>query len=402
MAGLRGTTRRPIELIRFSRELLLAVILPVLLLPLVSACSRPAEIRRYQVEKPPHRLLAAMVTHDKSAWFFKLSGPRVEVSELSDEFQQFLESLRFGEGAEATPQWDLPTGWTQQAGNEQRFATIQIPAEPKPLELSVTRLPVPPVASAESYQLQNINRWRQQMRLGIIMAEELASETSRATSKTGLPITWVNYVGTMSEPSAAAREMLGRRGMGGEGPMAGPPGSVPGAPGSVPGPRGAGTPGSIPGAAAGTGTAGGEPLPFTHTAPAEWQVMPAGGIRRLSFRAAASSASGITEITVTNLPAEANDLLANVNRWRGQVQLPPWSAADLQKSAQSVTMGGVEGTYVELLGDGSKPNEKAVLGVIAVHDTQAWFFKLTGPRDTALSEKARFEAFVNSVKFPGK
>ncbi|MFM9066872.1 MAG: hypothetical protein ACKOUR_06020 [Planctomycetota bacterium] len=90
MAGLRGTTRRPIELIRFSRELLLAVILPVLLLPLVSACSRPAEIRRYQVEKPPHRLLAAMVTHDKSAWFFKLSGPRVEVSELSDEFQQFL------------------------------------------------------------------------------------------------------------------------------------------------------------------------------------------------------------------------------------------------------------------------------------------------------------------------
>jgi hypothetical protein len=400
MAGLRGTTRRPNELIQLSRERLLAVILPVFLLPLVSACSRPAEIRRYQVEKPPHRLLAAMVTQDKNAWFFKLSGPRVEVSERTAEFQQFLESLRFGEGEESTPQWDLPTGWTQLPGNEQRFATIQIPAEPKPLELSVTRLPVPPVASAESYQLQNINRWRQQMRLGIIMAEELANETSRATSKTGLPITWVNYVGTMSEPSAAAKEMMGRRGLGGEGPFAGSPGSIPGVPGA--GPPGSGTAGSIPGAAAGAGTTGGEPLPFTHTAPAEWQVMPAGGIRRLSFRASSGGAAGITEITVTNLPAEANDLLANVNRWRGQVQLPPWSPVELQKLAQSVPMGGVEGTYVELLGDGSKPNEKAVLGVIAVHDTQAWFFKLTGPRETAISEKARFEAFVKSVKFPGK
>lgn len=346
-----------------------------------SACSKPAEIRRYQVEKPPHRMLAAIVTREKDAWFFKLTGPRVEVAELADEFRAFLESLRFAEGADAKPEWDLPSGWTLQPGNEQRFATIEIPSEPKPVELSVTRLPVPPMVPADSYQLQNINRWRQQMRLGIILSDQLAEESQGLTTKSGVAVTWVNYVGTMAEPSRGPREMMGRDGMGMEAPFAGGPG--------VP-------PGGAPGAG---GSAPSAPLPFTHEAPAEWQVLPTSNFRRLAFQVGSKSDGTAAEITVINLPAEANDLLANVNRWRGQCELPPWTSEQLAQSAKTVEMGSVQGTYVELAAEKPAGGDKVVLGVIAVHETQAWFFKMIGPRQSVMSEKPRFESFIKSVKF---
>ena len=39
------------------------------------------------------------------------------------------------------------------------------------------------------------------MRLGIIQSDELAEETQSLTTKSGVAVTWVNYVGTMATPS---------------------------------------------------------------------------------------------------------------------------------------------------------------------------------------------------------
>ncbi|MSQ95595.1 MAG: TIGR03067 domain-containing protein [Gemmataceae bacterium] len=99
-------------------------------------------------------------------------------------------------------------------------------------------------------------------------------------------------------------------------------------------------------------------------------------------------------ITVSLLRAPAGGVLANVNRWRSQLKLEPWSDAELAKLAKKMTVSGTEGTYVELVGPAS-----TTLGVIVFHDTQAWFFKLTGDNDLAQREKANFTKFMKSVKF---
>lgn len=365
----------------------------VLAIAVMAGCSSPAELRRYTVEKPPHRMLAAMVTREREAWFFKLSGPRVPIAAQDAAFQEFLTSLRFSDGPEARPEWDLPKGWKQLPGNEQRFATIEIEAPEKSLELTVTRLPMPPQGDVEAYQLQNINRWRQQLHLGPLPSEKaFQSETASLTSRAGIKVTWVNYVGKMNSPKPGG-PMSGMGGMAGLGPPHGMEGDMAGADPHGGDPH-AGMPPDVAPPAAGK-------LPFEFKAPDEWKTLPAAGMRRLAFRAGDEDEVPFTEITVTNLSAAANDLLSNVNRWRDQVRLKPLTDAELKDNAKPLNLGEAKGHYVEMIGEGSdgEASKQAIIGAIVVHRSQMWFFKMKGPRDTAVKERERFLAFIQSVRF---
>ena len=137
--------------------------------------------------------------------------------------------------------------------------------------------------------------------------------------------------------------------------------------------------------------------PFVFEAPSSWKP---GGKRpfvRLAFRIESNDGNG--EVTVSSLVAASNDLLSNVNRWRGQLKLPELTADELAKAVQPISLGGVDGAYVELVGEG--PGRETILGVMAVHGEDAWFFKFKGPGKLAEQEKAQFEAFVKSVRFKG-
>jgi len=93
----------------------------------------------------------------------------------------------------------------------------------------------------------------------------------------------------------------------------------------------------------------------------------------------------------------------NVNRWRGQVRLPPIDAAQVAKDVKKIDTLGVQGDYVELVGSVmtstgiSKP--ATILGVAAKVDDRQYFVKLTGDPELAQREKANFESFVKSLKF---
>src|SRR5829696_2512725 len=57
--------------------------------------------------------------------------------------------------------WELPEGWKlDEKPVAMRFATINIAAEPKPLQLTVTRFP-----GDVGGTLANVNRWRMQIGL---------------------------------------------------------------------------------------------------------------------------------------------------------------------------------------------------------------------------------------------
>ena len=137
--------------------------------------------------------------------------------------------------------------------------------------------------------------------------------------------------------------------------------------------------------------AGGEELEFT--TPKGWGPGKVSSMRKASLAVADGDMSA--DISVFAFPADANDLLSNVNRWRGQVGLDPVSAEDLQKSAKTIEVGGEKGEYVELVG-----TKETILGVMVKKGSSAWFFKLQAPTAMAGREKGRFEEFVKSSRLP--
>ena len=369
--------------------------LALVLAGLQAGCSETESIRRYRVPKPPHRMLAAISIQGADAWFFKVTGGREELATKNAEFEAFLKSVRLpgaagAPGADASgtkPTWTLPDGWKEAtSATGERVATIEIPGKDKPFELTVTRLPFTQ-RSVEQYQQQNINRWRTQLRLGPMMPGDWDKETRQLAGASGNQLTVVNFVGTLPPPGQRPGGMgMGGMGMAGMGGAAGPDGGedVDDSPRSRP-----------PGAVRAPREGGSADLPFTFTAPSEWQSAPVGPFAKLTYRIANGGETG--EITVSSLSASANDLLANVNRWRGQVQLPPWMPAELTSQVRVLQLGAAEGSYVDL--DGAGTSGQSILGAIAVHGDSAWFFKFKGPAPLVARERERFEAFMKSVRF---
>ncbi len=140
--------------------------------------------------EPTDRTLAVIVPTTPQGWFFKLTGPEAAVAALEPAFNEFLKTVKFENGE---PTWTLPEGWQQQPGNAFRFATIVIPGEAKPLELTVSGLPNSGGDNV-AYVLQNVNRWRGQLQLPPIEADTLSSET-KTIDVAGSPSTLVNLAG---------------------------------------------------------------------------------------------------------------------------------------------------------------------------------------------------------------
>lgn len=185
-----------------------------LVLAAVAGCQKHDEITRYTVNKPlpleplarenPHqaggaeapptgdptdRTLGAIVPLGEQGWFFKLTGPIDAVAAQEQVFTDFVKSVHFS--AEGKPTWKLPAGWTEEPGNQIRYATLALPGE-TPLEVSVTVLPKS--GDDENYVLVNVNRWRKQLRLPPTTAAELPSESTRLELD-GATATLVNLEG---------------------------------------------------------------------------------------------------------------------------------------------------------------------------------------------------------------
>jgi len=330
---------------------------------MTAGCNHQDQISHYQVPhpKPPHRVLGAIVPHGDRGWFFKLSGSNDLVAAQAAAFTKFIQSIHFDAGEEANPQWQLPEGWKQTRGGDMRFATIEIPADGKPLELSVIGLPSQGKPEA---LLPNLNRWRGQIGLAPISAEQLATKTNRF-EVAGATATLVNWAGKVGQTA----------------PMAAPFAS--GAPSVAP-PDGDSD----------------NSHTLTYDAPATWKsgelTVSRGGI---SLRRAAAFTIGEgshqAEITVTSLPAATGATLPNVNRWRRQIGLKPLSQAELDDETTTIKINGDEqAAYFRLVGP-----EQAVLGVISMHGGMAWFTKLQGPHDVAVEHEAEFKRFVESIRY---
>ncbi|MFA6289597.1 MAG: hypothetical protein WC661_19630 [Opitutaceae bacterium] len=139
-------------------------------------------------------------------------------------------------------------------------------------------------------------------------------------------------------------------------------------------------------------TASGDNLVWT--APAAWEARTASAMRKATY-VITGDAGATAELAITAFPGDVGGNLANVNRWRGQLGLPPIDAGALPSALVHVDFNGLHADVVELAGpDGAK----RVLGAIVPVGGVTWFFKLTGPAPLVLREKNAFLDFLKTVK----
>ncbi|MBL9173272.1 MAG: hypothetical protein JNL10_07055 [Verrucomicrobiales bacterium] len=316
--------------------------------------------------------------------------------------------------------WTVPEGWTEKASppGGMRIASYAVTApDGRAVDISVV-----PLGGTAGSLLANVNRWRDQIGLGPITEADLAGlrqpvaigelsgdlydmagdkavldgkykartlaaffvagDTTvffKATGEDALVaenrpkfLAWLKSVQTGPAPQATAAS-----------PASAPaPAAAPGAPamkGPVAAPPSTGLP--------------------NWTVPAGWKSVPASTMRLASF--AIDGANGQTgDLSVVALGPSAGGLLANVNRWRGQMALSPLDDAGLaRESTQLTTPAGDEAVIVDLAGEGASAGKRMLAAVVSRPD-RTWFYKLTGDGALVAAQKDAFLGFVKSVKYP--
>ena len=133
---------------------------------------------------------------------------------------------------------------------------------------------------------------------------------------------------------------------------------------------------------------------LTWTVPAKWQNKPGSGMRKATLVVAEGA-----ELAVTAFPGDVGGELANLNRWRGQVGLPPVTEAEQATAITRLTVGNLQVAVVDLLGTGGDKPVR-MLGAMVPSGGATWFFKLMGPDQLVEQAKPEFLAFLQTLKGP--
>ncbi len=323
--------------------------------------------------------------------------------------------------------WTLPEGWAAKPAGEMRLASFAAPGKDgKSVDISI--VPLPGMAGGD---LNNLNRWRGQVGLEPITADDF--------SKQGEPVT---IGGSQSVLFDLAGTPAGAAGMGaitagadgkarilavalhrddmmwffkatGDNDSVGlqkanfiaflkslqfvapdasaalPPDHPPIGGDSLP-PMGGTAPAAAAAAPAGI-------LP-AWTVPAAWTAEPPSAMLLARFTATENTAKA--DITVSSFPGDVGGLLANVNRWRRQISLPPLDDAGLTAAVTALSTTAGPASQVDITGTDAKTSQPAQLvGVILPLNGQTWFYKLMGDASVVEHQKAAFLQFVQTVKY---
>lgn len=151
----------------------------------------------------------------------------------------------------------------------------------------------------------------------------------------------------------------------------------------------------------GTGTPGPPPSPAepVHwTKPESWNSQPLSEMRMGSFRVDGPNA-GSADVSITAFPGDTGGLSSNLNRWRGQLRLPPLSDEQLLNTAQRIEVDNVPTCLVDFQTADGDPEPARILGAVLQRNDRTWFVKMTGPPNLLASQRQIFLDFVHSFHF---
>jgi hypothetical protein len=126
-----------------------------------------------------------------------------------------------------------------------------------------------------------------------------------------------------------------------------------------------------------------------------WTETRAGGMR---FATLKPPATGKIDVSVIVLPGTAGGELANVNRWRGQIGLPPIDEAGRTQMRKEVkSKAGAVSLYDFSAGDASK--QHMIAGLLFA-EGRSWFVKMVGDDEPVTASRADFVKLLESLHFP--
>jgi hypothetical protein len=124
--------------------------------------------------------------------------------------------------------------------------------------------------------------------------------------------------------------------------------------------------------------------------PAGWKEVAPGTMQIAKF-SVPEKGSAKADVTISVFPSSTGGALANVNRWRGQIQLPAIDEAELKKILTPLDPSNPEAVLVDL-----KNNDRQLIGAIVPRDGQWFFFKLLGDAAAVTPQKEAFTQFAKS------
>ncbi|MDB6029202.1 MAG: hypothetical protein JWM68_5425 [Verrucomicrobiales bacterium] len=133
--------------------------------------------------------------------------------------------------------------------------------------------------------------------------------------------------------------------------------------------------------------------------PSNWKAKKPGMMILKSFSVLNDGKEATVSISV--FPGDVGGTFGNVNRWRGQMGLPPITPDELPQSITTIAVeDGGKATAVDLKGTDAKSGNAARMVALAVpHGDSTWFYKLVGEETVIAHEKESFIKFVQTVRY---
>lgn len=289
----------------------------------------------------------------------------------------------------------LPQGWTELPADQMRVGNYSVAGKNGKAQVSI--IPLPGTSGGE---LENFNRWRGQVGLSPLGADALAKEAVEV-QVAGAPARLFEMSGVSPQTKVNTRILAAMQNHGesmwffkmmGDDELVREqkPAFVAFLAGY-----------QFPGASSAEATIppGHPPIESLTTqseasgknwnAPAGWKEQQPGPMQDAKFSIANDKAT----VTVSILEGSAGGLLANVNRWRGQIELPAIDEAKLASTVETVDLPDGKAKLVDMTG----PNQRMVAAVVP-RGSSTWFFKLKGESATVEAEKKAFVTFIQTAK----
>lgn len=131
------------------------------------------------------------------------------------------------------------------------------------------------------------------------------------------------------------------------------------------------------------------------TIPSDWKPLPPSEFLLAEFSITGANDAN-ADVNVAELGGEGGGLLANVNRWRGQLGLPPIE----EILTTPLDVAGGKAQIVDFTGTDSKTGKPArLVGAIVPQNGQTWFYKLMGDETVVAQQKDAFLKFIQSANY---
>ena len=128
--------------------------------------------------------------------------------------------------------------------------------------------------------------------------------------------------------------------------------------------------------------------------PAGWQEVNGGSFLIAKFMLSDGGATAAVNVSMS--AGDGGGLAPNVNRWRGQLGLPP----EDEISTVAFAVPGGQAQLVDFTGTDAQTGQPAeIISIVVTLADRTWFFKLMGDPKVVAAQKDAFTTFVKGVKY---